>query len=106
MLSCSVYGIPHVTVTWHYNGKDITNSAGITFSVKGEKNWERTVTNLTLFYSNASYAKSQFHCLRVSRQSRILRCQEKRLTCSALYSGSLLQTSSTARVRLADDLCK
>ena len=94
-----------MAVTWMINGQELTNPSDITSDIVLGNNWEKTESNLTLTYRNASYAKTLFQCTRVSQETRILRCKKLSVTCNANYFGTLLGSSSAASVSLVDNLC-
>ena len=95
-----------MSVTWMVNGQELTNSSDITSNIVLGNDWEKTESNLTFTYRNASYEKTLFQCTRVSRETRILRCKKLSVTCKANYFGTLLGSSSAASVSLVDNLCK
>ena len=106
VMTCVVYGLPQVSVTWKTNGQELTNSSDITSASILDSNWEETVSNLTFTYRNAAYAKNLFQCTRLSQETRILQCKKLGVTCNAKYFGTLLEFESSAFVSLANNLCK
>ena len=105
VMTCVVYGLPQVSVTWKTDGQELTNSSDITSASKRDSNWEETVSNLTLTYRDATYAKSLFNCTG-RKETRILQCKKLGVTCKAKYFETLLEFESSAFVSLANNLCK